>query len=222
MSIVKKLIKSQANFYTFAKIKFEHRIMKRIILALIVVVSFSSCQEQEKVAFIDNGKVINDYQMKIDLEEEYKVKDEAFKKRTDSIGKAFQIEAQAFQMASSKMSKKAQQEKYQELGQKQQVLQQQIQYEQQIMQQAFNTEMDSVISKVNDFVEDYGKSNGYTFILGKNQAGSVMYGEEAKDITEVVTKAINESYGKNDDTKKEDVNSDENKDEAKAKSSSEE
>ena len=100
--------------------------MRRVIAVLIVLISFSSCQEQDKVAFIDNGKVINDYQMKIDIEERFKVKDEAFKKKTDSIGQAFQIEAQAFNLAAAKMSKKAQQEKYQELGQKQQVLQQQI------------------------------------------------------------------------------------------------
>jgi len=177
--------------------------MKKIFTALTVLVAFMSCQEQDKVAFIDNGEVINDYQMKIDLEERFKVKDEAFKKRTDSIGQAFQIEAQAFNLAASKMSKKAQQEKYQELGQKQQMLQQQIQYEQQIMQQEFNVEMDSVISKVNDFVADYGKKNGYTFILGKNQAGSVMYGADGKDITEAVTKAINDDYSTNKDSTKE-------------------
>ena len=174
--------------------------MKRVIALLIVLISFSSCQEQDKVAFIDNGKVINDYQMKIDIEDQFKIKDEAFKKRTDSIGQAFQIEAQAFNLAAAKMSKKAQQEKYQELGQKQQVLQQQIQYEQQIMQQEFNKEMDSVLTKVNEFVADYGKNNGYTFILGKNQAGSVLYGAEAKDITEAVTKAINEDYEKKEET----------------------
>jgi len=176
--------------------------MRKIFTSLTVLVAFMSCQEQDKVAFIDNGKVINDYQMKIDVEDQFKVKDEAFKKRTDSIGQAFQIEAQAFNLAASKMSKKAQQEKYQELGQKQQVLQQQIQYEQQMMQQEFNVEMDSVISKVNDFVADYGEKNGYTFIFGKNQAGSVIYGAEAKDITEVVTKAINEDYAANKDSDK--------------------
>jgi outer membrane protein len=185
--------------------------MKKIFTALTVLVAFMSCQEQDKVAFIDNGEVINDYQMKIDLEERFKVKDEAFKKRTDSIGQAFQIEAQAFNLAASKMSKKAQQEKYQELGQKQQMLQQQIQYEQQIMQQEFNVEMDSVISKVNDFVADYGKKNGYTFILGKNQAGSVMYGADGKDITEAVTKAINDDYSTNKDSDKESNDSEKSK-----------
>ena len=47
--------------------------MKKILVALIVLVSFLSCQEQDKVAFIDNGKVINDYQMKIDIEKKRQI-----------------------------------------------------------------------------------------------------------------------------------------------------
>ena len=168
--------------------------MKNIVFGLIVLLGLTSCQEQQKIAFIDNGDVINDYQMKIDIEEKYKLKDEAFKKKMDSVSQAFQIEAQAFQLAAGKMSRKKQEEKYQELGQKQQILQQQFQYEQQQIQQAFSAEMDSVIVKVNDFVEDYGKKNAYDFILGKNQAGSVMYGEEVNDISDAVAKALNDAY----------------------------
>lgn len=172
--------------------------MKKIILSLVVVVALVSCQEQQKIAFIDNGKVINDYQMKIDIEDQFKIKDEAFKKRMDSIGKAFQAEAQAFQANAQKLSQAKQQEQYQVLGQKQQGLQQQFQYEQQQMQQMFSVEMDSVISKVNTFVSDYGKKNGYTYILGKNEAGSVMYGTEANDISEAVTKALNDAFSGTD------------------------
>ena len=173
--------------------------MKNIVAAVIILMTLSSCQQNEKIGFMDNGEVINKYQMKIDLEDKYKLKDEAFKKKTDSVGKAFQIEAQAFQMASQKMSEKDQQVKYQELGQKQQGLQQQFQFEQQQIQQAFTSEMDSVISKVKDFVGKYGKDNGYTYILGKNEAGSVMYGSEQNDISEAITEALNAAYGKKDE-----------------------
>lgn len=178
--------------------------MKKIILGLVVLVAAASCQEQQKIAFVDNGQVINDYQMKIDIEDKFKKKDEDFKLRMDSIGKAFQAEAQAFQAQEQSLSVKARQEMYQGLTQKQQGLQQQFQYEQQQMQQQFSVEMDSVISKVNAFVSDYGKENGYTYILGKNEAGSVMYGKEENDISDAVTKAINEAYtGKN--SKSEDI-----------------
>ncbi|MGB1308119.1 MAG: OmpH family outer membrane protein [Oceanihabitans sp.] len=169
--------------------------MKKIILALVTIFALSSC-EQQKIAFIDNGKLINDYQEKIEVEAKFKTKDSLFKKNTDSLANGFQIEAKAFELAASRMSKTKAQEKYQELMQKQQGLQRQVQMQQQAMQLEFQTEIDSVLVKVKDFVADYGKKNGYTYILGKNEAGSVMYGNEANDITKTVTEALNASYSK--------------------------
>jgi len=170
--------------------------MKKIIVLFSIALFTTSCQEQQKIAFVNNGKVIDEYQEKIDIEEKYKLKDESFKKRTDSISKAFQSEAQGFQANAKSMSQKEQQEQYQALGQKQQMLQQQLQMEQQQLTQEFNVEIDSVLSHVTKFVEDYGKKNGYTFILGKNEAGSVMFGDETKDISEEIIEAINAEYKK--------------------------
>ncbi|MCK8481761.1 OmpH family outer membrane protein [Psychroserpens algicola] len=168
--------------------------MKNILSVLSLVLLLASCQEQQKIAFVDNGEIINAYQEKIDVEAKYKLKDEDFKKRTDSIGQAFQLEVQSFQVNASKLSQKKQQEQGQALGQKQQLLQQQLQREQQVLTDAFNVEIDSVISHVKTFVADYGKKNGYSFILGKNEAGSVMYGQEQNDITGKVIEAINAKY----------------------------
>ena len=174
--------------------------MKKVIGLLSLVLVLSSCQEEQKIGFVNNSEVINAYQEKLDLEETYKVKDEAFKKRTDSIGRAFQTEAQAFQTEASKMSQQKQQEQYQVLGQKQQRLQQQLQYEQQLLTQEFSTEIDSIVSKVRNFVKNYGEENGYTYILGSNEAGSVLYGKDALDISQEVIDALNESYKKPDST----------------------
>lgn len=168
--------------------------MKKILGILSFVLVLASCQEQQKIAFVDNGEIINAYQEKIDVEAKYKLKDEDFKKRADSISQAFQLEAQDFQVNATKFSEKKQQEQYQALGQKQQLLQQQLQREQQNLTQAFNVEIDSVISHVKTFVADYGKKNTYSFILGKNEAGSVMYGTEQNDITKAVIEAINAEY----------------------------
>ncbi|WP_282042187.1 OmpH family outer membrane protein [Winogradskyella flava] len=176
--------------------------MKRIITAVIILMSFASCQEQDKVAFVDNTKVMDDYQMKIDIEKKYEDRSAAFNKQRDSIGLVYQMEIQTIQMQLNKMSPRKQEEESQKFQQKWQPVQQQMQFQQQQMEQGFNKEMDSVIVKVNDFVEDYGKKNGYTFIFGKNRAGSVMYGAEAKDITEAVTEAINADYGKKDNEDK--------------------
>jgi outer membrane protein len=168
--------------------------MKKIIYLACVLVLFASCQQQ-KIGFVDNGKVINEYQEKLDIEEKYKAKDEAFKKKTDSIGQAFQIEAQAFQAKANKMSQKKAQEAYESLMQKQQMLQQQIQFEQQQITQAFQTEIDSTINKVKAFVKDYGKTNGFTYILGTSDgASSVLYGTEENDLSQTIIDALNVKY----------------------------
>ena len=135
--------------------------MKSACSILIFSFLLFGCQQEQKIGYVDNGKVINEYQEKIDIEDKYKVKDEVFSKRADSIGQAFQLEAQDMQLKARRMTQQKAQEAYDELGQKQQLLQQQLQFEQQQLQQAFNAEIDSVIVKVKDFVKDYGQRNGY-------------------------------------------------------------
>jgi len=129
------------------------------------------------------------------MEARYKIQIEAYQKRRDSLGRAFQAEVQEYQAKEKTYSTKKKQELGQQLGQKQQRLQQQLQFEEQQISKSSQTEIDSLIAKVTKFVKDYGQKNGYTFILGTSENNaSVMYGKEDLDITDVISKAINASY----------------------------
>ena len=170
--------------------------MKRGLILFAVLAILVSCQEQIKTGFVDNGKMINDYQKKKDIESKFQTKIDAFNKKADSIGRAFQIEAQGFQLKASKMSQKNAQEQYQILGQKQQILQQNLQFEEQQIQKESQTQIDSLIKDVKGFVKNYGEKNGYTYILGSNDAGSVMYGAKENDLTQELLDALNAAYKK--------------------------
>lgn len=171
--------------------------MKNIVAVSILFLGLLSCNtETQKIGFVTNSDLINAYQEKIDIEAKFKIEIEAFQKRTDSIGQAFQKEAQAFQLKAQGMKPEQAQAEYQVLGQKQQMLQQRIQQEEAAIQQESQVTIDSLIKKVRTFVKDYGKKNGYTYILGSNEAGSVMYGEESKDLTKIITEALNADYKK--------------------------
>ncbi|GAA3591653.1 OmpH family outer membrane protein [Flavivirga amylovorans] len=171
--------------------------MKNILYVLLVALAFTSCQKEKKIAFIDNGKVINDYQEKKDVEARFQKKQEAFTKKFDSIEQMFKLEVQQFQNNAKKLSQSKAQEKYQELGQKQQFIEQQKQIEAQQFQQSFQTEIDSLIVKVKDYVHDYGKTNGYTYILGTSDAAAtVLYGTDENNLTKTVLDALNEAYKK--------------------------
>ena len=168
--------------------------MKKLVLAAIVLVMVS-CQ-QEKIGFVDNVKLMEDYQERSDVEAKYKTKLETFGKKKDSITQAFQLEAQAFQVKAQKMSQQKAQEEYGVFQQKGQFIGQQLQQEEQQLQIAGQTEMDSLVNKVKDEIKAYGKANAYSYILGGGDGGSVLYGKEANDLTEEITKILNDTYKK--------------------------
>ncbi|GAA4891549.1 hypothetical protein GCM10023311_14930 [Flaviramulus aquimarinus] len=174
--------------------------MKNIIYVALAMLVLASCEKPNKIGFIDNGTVINDFQEKKDLETRFQAKEEAFRKRADSIGQAFQAEAQKGQAEAQRLARSNRKKAEELMGglqQKQQQLQQQMQFEQQQLTQAFQSEIDSVIVKVKDFVSDYGKANGYNYILGTSDAAAtVMYGAEQSDLTQTILDALNAEYNK--------------------------
>jgi len=175
-------------FLRYSKIKN----MKKLTLGLLFL-TIVSCQ-QEKIGYVDNVKLMNDYQEKIDVEAQFKIKADALTKKRDSISQAFQIEAQAFQAKAQSMPQQKAQEEYAAFQQKGQTIGQQLQQEDQQLQSEGQIQMDSVVSHVKKEIEAYGKANGYSYILGGGEGGSVLYGKEANDLTDEVVKMLNNKY----------------------------
>jgi outer membrane protein len=168
--------------------------MRKLVSIVIIVLSVASCQQSEKIGFVDNSVLINDYQEKKDIETKLKGKIEVYEKRRDSLSQAFQLEVKAAEIKARSMSQTNLQKLQQEFQQKEQIISQQLQFEQQQIAQESQSKNDSLIKKVRAFVKDYGKANGYKFILGSNEAGSVMYGTDEADLTQTVLDALNEAY----------------------------
>ncbi|SEP83184.1 periplasmic chaperone for outer membrane proteins Skp [Hyunsoonleella jejuensis] len=171
--------------------------MKNIIYVMLAMLVLASCQKPNKIGYVDNSIVINDYQAKKDLEERYKGREQAFNKRRDSMVNAYQLDLKEAQIKAKRMSQANLQKLSQEIQQKEQLLSQRIQQEQQSIQIAFQADIDTLIVEVKDFVKDYGKKNGYTYILGTSDAAaSVLYGTEENDLTQTILDALNAEYKK--------------------------
>lgn len=166
--------------------------MKKLIVGIMVLAAMA-CQ-QNKIGYVNNVKLMDGYQEKIDVEAKFKTKVDALTKKRDSISQAFQLELQAFQTKAQKMSQKNAQEEYALLQQRGQFVGQQLQQEEQQLQQTSQTEMDSLVSKVKQEIRAYGKANGFTYILGGGDGGAVLYGEDAQNLTDAVLKILNDKY----------------------------
>jgi len=162
----------------------------------MVLFALASCQDQQKIAFVDNSKVVNEFNKKVEFEAKFKTKIEAYNKKADSLNQAIQMEAQLFQTRAQKMKQSKAEEEYQALLQKKQMQDYQLGNEEKALQAEGQKEIDTLVKQVKAFIKDYGKTNGYTFILGSNEGGSVLYGAEATDITETVLTALNKEEKK--------------------------
>lgn len=166
--------------------------MKKLIGIVLAVLAIS-CQ-QNKIGFVDNVELLDGYQEKVDVEAKFNAKVETLSKKRDSISQAFQLELQEFQSKAQSMSQKNAQEQYNLLQQRGQFVAQQLQQEEQSLQQSSQAEMDTLVKKVKDEIESYGKANGFTYILGGGEGGSVLYGVEAQDLTDELLKILNDKY----------------------------
>lgn len=168
--------------------------MKNLVMVVLVILTFMSCQEPQKIGYVDNTTLVNDYQEKKDIEVQLQAKIDAFQKRTDSLQKAFQLEVNEAEIKARRLSGQKLQELSKDIQDKNTALQQRFQFEQQQIAQESQSKNDSLIKKVKDFVKDYGQKNGYTFILGSNEAGSVMYGQDSSDLTQTILDLLNAQY----------------------------
>lgn len=166
--------------------------MKKVILLVFGAVVLSSCN-QEKTAYVDNTQLIQDFKEMKSTEAKFTKKSEKLKKELDSVAQQFQLEVQQYQQKSASLSSAEKQEKESMLMQKQQQLQRQQQMQSNQLREESDVVIDSLITKVKNFVADYGEKNGYTYIFGSNESANIMYAKEGRDITEEVLKALNES-----------------------------
>ena len=127
--------------------------MKNLVILLAVILTFSSCQESQKIGYVDNSKLINEYQEKIDIQEKLQLKVKAYEQRRDSIRQAFQIEINEAELKSRRMSQANLQKLTQELQQKDQVINQRDQFEQQQIAQESQAQNDSLNKKGKGFCE---------------------------------------------------------------------
>lgn len=51
-----------------------------------------------------------------------------------------------------------------------------------------------ILKQMSQYIKDYGEEKGFKLILGKNESGNVLYGDEPSNITKEVIEAINSKY----------------------------
>ncbi|UOK43124.1 MULTISPECIES: OmpH family outer membrane protein [Flavobacterium] len=175
--------------------------MKRLILLTIASLAMISCNketpstEKTKTAYVDISKLLKENKEAKDIEDKYKVKSEEMGRELRGEASQFQSEAASFrQNAQLKGPAWAQakgaelQKREQELGMKQESMIR-------MLQEESGKENDSLVTRIKDYIKEYGKKNGYDYIYGTgDMSATVLYAKDGYDITAILSKELNDNY----------------------------
>lgn len=160
------------------------------------IVAISKSARTVRIGYVKTGELMNNYQGFKDAQEMLQGKHRQWKANTDTLEAQFASALGEYNNRLSSLSKEEQQKQERLLAMQEQQKNNYMEGVRQRAQQEQQVAIDSVITKVNSFVKEFAKSNGYDFIFGTTNDGSLLYGNEADDLTALLTEEINKVYKK--------------------------
>jgi len=164
-----------------------------LCLAISVVALFQPFT-QKRIAFVRSGEIIYKYAGMKDARQTFEEKVKVWQSNIDTLQNDFRYAVDEFSVTASSLPV-AEQNRRQEYIRKQE--EELLQYRHAIelkSQEEEKTMTQGVLNQINSFITEYGKEHGYDVILGTTMSGSVLYGDDALDITEDVLQELNRTY----------------------------
>lgn len=168
--------------------------MKKLLVIAVALI-LASCT-QTKIGYIDVEVLMKNYEATKQLEENLKAKQEKMAKELDSLGAPFQVKVQNYYKNAQRMSNTKRQETEAALQQENQLLQLKQQEAAKSLQEENQKQSEILTKKVDSFVADYAKANGYNLILGTAAQGTVMYGDDVMNVTDALLEKLNAEFSK--------------------------
>lgn len=165
------------------------------IIALIASIgSFFFLQSTSELVYVDVNKLLDGYKRTKIVKAKFDQKAKNMKGNVDSLMTDWQKELKTYEKERSGMSKKELQLKQELLGNKQQQINNYQQAVQKQLQEEDKKVTQTVVNDINDFVKEYGKNKGYKVIFGATGGGTIMYADEAADLTDEVLELLNAEF----------------------------
>jgi outer membrane protein len=175
---------------------YKNRIMKKIGIVVVIALTLTSCT-QTKIGYVDLEEVVKEYKGTKDAEKAMNEKSAGIKGQLDQLAAEYQTKVTDYYAKVKTMSTKVRQQTEDVLRQQQEVLNQRQQQAQAEVQKDGQERMGEINENIIDFVSDYAKVNGFTYILGTSeQTKTVLYGDSKTDLTDVILENLNDAYKK--------------------------
>ena len=153
-------------------------------ILLIFLIAFFYFKEdkaqEEKIVYVDNVQLFNDFNMSKDLNKINGVKINKQKKKLDSLYTIYGI------FRENNQTDKLEPLEIQLRAEDQNLKKMNNQFSNEVSQ--------AVWGRLNEYISEYGQMKGYKIIMGTQGSGNIMYAEDRIDITKAIVEFSNANY----------------------------
>ena len=156
-----------------------------------------TAQGNFKIAYFEMDSIDNNYEYLKDVRTQLKTKQQELGGQLNQLKSRYMEKINKYKQEAQTMTQERQSVIEQELMNDQKVLASKEQSLDLEMQDVQFKKMQDVNRKIEDYLKDYNKDKGYSYIIA-NQPGSIYYIDPAFDITTDLIKGLNGAYKKKD------------------------
>jgi len=165
-----------------------------LIAASVLFLLFNNFYRNEKTAYVDSGKIMEEYKGSVEAKKEYQAKARVWQANIDTLTNQVRSSIQKYEKSLATMSPKEQAMAKELISTKQKQLNDYQKAIQDNARQEDSKLSQGIVAQINAFLLKYGKDHNYKLILIANQSGTIAYGREGLDITAQVVDELNAEY----------------------------
>lgn len=174
--------------------KYAGIVLGGIAVILASVALYFATSTKLKVAYVNSTEVLNAYKGMADLRKEMQAAEKMETAKMDTLLNSFKIALSDYDKSKASMTANEVKLKEELLNLKRQQI---SGYQQSVQEKlrAKDVKLNSaLVTDINSFIDAYASQRGYDLIIGATNMGNVVYANETLDISEEVTKELNNRY----------------------------
>lgn len=157
-----------------------------ILLIALLMISCSENHEQD-FGYVNNAQLYSNFQLTKDLSKDY---DKVFESRKTVLD-SMEIKLAGLSKALELGKDKEEVRQYARLEEEYVVKKRQLEEENQLLNQKYQNQ---ILTQLNDYLKDFGKSKNLKILFGTTGNGEIMYADSTIDYTKEAVEFINKKY----------------------------
>jgi len=155
-----------------------------------------------RIAYFEMDSIENNYSYVKDSYDQVKIKEQSINNELSAIERSYQKKLAEWQKKGAEMSQAESEQVQREDGQMQQTFQNRRMNLEQELNDLRNKKLRDIQSKIEDYLNEYNKDKGFSFIFSYEPALFIYYKDSALNITRDLLAGLNEDYQKSREKKK--------------------